>query len=162
MGQLFCCLQVEQSNVAIRETFGWLDDVLGPGLHCLPWFLGKKVADVILLANNFAFVQQESDVQSNGLLQCINDNVFVTVVASIQYRAIAERAISSVTQGGKSSPMFLMTLIRSSVPKLNVDDVFEQKNDIADSVKEVLEKAMAAYGYDIVQTLIVDIALESV
>jgi SPFH domain / Band 7 family len=43
------------------------------------------------------------------------------------------------------------------VPKLNLDDVFEQKNEIARAVEEELEKAMSAYGYEIVQTLIVDI-----
>lgn len=52
--------------------------------------------------------------------------------------------------------MFL-TVIRASVPKLNLDDAFEQKNEIARAVEEELEKAMSAYGYEIVQTLIVDI-----
>jgi regulator of protease activity HflC (stomatin/prohibitin superfamily) len=50
-----------------------------------------------------------------------------------------------------------MAVIRASVPKLNLDDVFEQKNEIAKAVEEELEKAMSAYGFEIVQTLIVDI-----
>ncbi|EYU35884.1 hypothetical protein MIMGU_mgv1a0125942mg, partial [Erythranthe guttata] len=45
----------------------------------------------------------------------------------------------------------------ATVPKLNLDDTFEQKNDIAKAVEDELEKAMSAYGYEIVQTLIVDI-----
>lgn len=49
------------------------------------------------------------------------------------------------------------TVIRASVPKLNLDDAFEQKNEIARAVEDELEKAMSAYGYEIVQTLIVDI-----
>ncbi|RWV91443.1 hypothetical protein GW17_00046270 [Ensete ventricosum] len=48
-------------------------------------------------------------------------------------------------------------VIRASVPKLNLDDAFEQKNEIARAVEEELEKAMSAYGFEIVQTLIVDI-----
>ena len=32
------------------------------------------------------------------------------------------------------------TVVRSSVPKLNLDDVFEQKNDIAKAVEDELEK----------------------
>ncbi|KAL6497421.1 HIR complex subunit [Orobanche gracilis] len=51
----------------------------------------------------------------------------------------------------------LCTVIRASVPKLNLDDTFEQKSDIAKAVEDELEKAMSAYGYEIVQTLIVDI-----
>lgn len=48
-------------------------------------------------------------------------------------------------------------VVRASVPKMILDDVFEQKNEIANSVREELEKAMRTYGYEIVQTLIVDI-----
>nr|DAD31162.1 TPA_asm: hypothetical protein HUJ06_010013 [Nelumbo nucifera] len=49
------------------------------------------------------------------------------------------------------------SVIRASVPKLDLDSTFEQKNEIAKAVEEELEKAMSAYGYEIVQTLIVDI-----
>ncbi|WJX28326.1 hypothetical protein P8452_17063 [Trifolium repens] len=48
-------------------------------------------------------------------------------------------------------------VIRATVPKMGVDSSFEQKNEIAKAVEEELEKAMFAYGYEIVQTLIVDI-----
>ena len=44
MGQVLGCIQVEQSNVAIKEHFGKFDDVLEPGCHCMPWCLGYKVA----------------------------------------------------------------------------------------------------------------------
>lgn len=44
MGQCLGCVQVDQSTVAIRETFGKFDDVLEPGCHCLPWCLGSAVA----------------------------------------------------------------------------------------------------------------------
>lgn len=53
--------------------------------------------------------------------------------------------------------LFLSTVIRASVPKLILDDAFEQKDEIAKAVEEELEKAMSAYGFEIVQTLIVDI-----
>ncbi len=35
---------------------------------------------------------------------------------------------------------FISSVIRASVPKLNLDAVFEQKNDIAKAVEEELEK----------------------
>ena len=44
MGQALCCVQVDQSTVAIKETFGKFDDVLEPGCHCLPWVLGQQLA----------------------------------------------------------------------------------------------------------------------
>lgn len=44
MGNLLCCVQVEQSTVAVKEGFGRFEQVLQPGCHCMPWFLGKQVA----------------------------------------------------------------------------------------------------------------------
>jgi regulator of protease activity HflC (stomatin/prohibitin superfamily) len=52
---------------------------------------------------------------------------------------------------------FFFSVIRASVPKLELDDAFEQNNQIAKAVEEELEKAMSTYGYEVVQTLIVDI-----
>ena len=49
MGNLCCCVQVDQSTVAIREQFGKFDSVLEPGCHCLPWFIGKRVAGHLTL-----------------------------------------------------------------------------------------------------------------
>jgi hypothetical protein len=44
MDNLCCCVQVDQSTVAIREKFGKFDSVLELGCHCMPWFVGKRVA----------------------------------------------------------------------------------------------------------------------
>jgi len=49
MGQALGCVQVGQSTVAIRETFGKFDDVLEPGCHCLPWCLGSQIAGQLSL-----------------------------------------------------------------------------------------------------------------
>ena len=35
-----------------------------------------------------------------------------------------------------------VSVIRASVPKLNLDDAFEQKNDIAKAVEDELEKVI--------------------
>ncbi|XLU54284.1 hypersensitive-induced response protein-like protein 2 [Arachis hypogaea] len=88
------------------------------------------------------------------------DHAFVTVVATVQYRALADKASDafyrlSNIRGQIQS--YIFDVIRASAPKLELDAVLEQKNDIAKSVEEELEKAMSTYGYQIVQTLIVDI-----
>ncbi|KAG0492140.1 hypothetical protein HPP92_005538 [Vanilla planifolia] len=151
MGQLLCCLQVEQSTVAIKETFGKFDDVLEPGCHFIPWVLGQNVAGYLSLRI------QQLDVRCETKTK---DNVFVTVVASVQYRALADKASDAfykLSNTREQIQSYVFDVIRASVPKLNIDDVFEQKNDIAKAVEDELEKAMSMYGYEIVQTLIVDI-----
>ncbi|KAF9604252.1 hypothetical protein IFM89_004958 [Coptis chinensis] len=52
-------------------------------------------------------------------------------------------------------------IIRATVPKLNLDSTFEQKSDIGKAVERDLEKIMSVYGYEIVETLIVDIEPDS-
>ncbi|XXG76801.1 hypothetical protein AAC387_Pa08g1085 [Persea americana] len=106
-------------------------------------------------------VNRKSDKKSTDIAATpIQDNVFVTVVASIQYRALAEKAQDAfyrLSNTRSQIQAYVFDVIRSSVPKLNLDDAFEQKNDIARAVEDELEKAMSHYGYEIVQTLIVDI-----
>ncbi|MCH94619.1 hypersensitive-induced response protein, partial [Trifolium medium] len=151
MGNLLCCVQVDQSTVAMKEGFGKFEQVLQPGCHCMPWFLGKRIAGELSLR------VQQLDVKCETKTK---DNVFVNVVASIQYRALVDKANDafyklSNTRGQIQAYVF--DVIRAYVPKLDLDDTFEQKNEIAKAVEEELEKAMSTYGYEIVQTLIVDI-----
>ncbi len=47
--------------------------------------------------------------------------------------------------------------IRASFPKLDLDDTFSSKDDIATHVQTDLKTLMSEYGYEIVNTLIVDI-----
>ncbi|KAJ8649915.1 hypothetical protein MRB53_002938 [Persea americana] len=151
MGQALGCVQVDQSTVAIKETFGKFDDVLQPGCHCLPWYFGSQIAGQLSLR------VQQLDVRCETKTK---DNVFVTVVASIQYRALAEKAgdaFYKLSNTRSQIQAYVFDVIRASVPKLSLDDTFEQKNDIARAVENELEKAMSHYGFEIVQTLIVDI-----
>ncbi|GMI74921.1 hypersensitive induced reaction 4, HYPERSENSITIVE-INDUCED RESPONSE PROTEIN 1 [Hibiscus trionum] len=151
MGQALGCIQVDQSTVAITETFGKFDEVLEPACHCLPWNFGKQSAGLLSLR------VQQLDVKCETKTK---DNVFVNVVASIQYRALAEKAQDAFYKLSNTRAQiqsYVFDVIRASVPKLELDVVFEQKNDIAKAVEEELEKAMSHYGFEIVQILIVDI-----
>ncbi|KAH8483742.1 hypothetical protein Peur_063970 [Populus x canadensis] len=151
MGNLLGCVKVDQSTVVIKERFGRFNEVLEPGCHCMPWFLGSQVAGHLTLR------LQQLDVRCETKTK---DNVFVNVVASVQYRALAHKASDAfykLTNTRSQIQAYVFDVIRASVPKLLLDDVFEQKNEIARAVEEELEKAMSAYGYEIVQTLIVDI-----
>ncbi|KAK9107755.1 hypothetical protein Syun_023766 [Stephania yunnanensis] len=151
MGQTFGCIQVDQSTVAVTEQFGKFSDVLEPGCHCMPWCCGYFVAGQLSLR------VQQLDIRCETKTK---DNVFVTVVASIQYRALADKASDAfykLSNTREQIQAYVFDVIRASVPKLDLDSTFEQKNDIAKTVESELEKAMSHYGYEIVQTLIVDI-----
>ena len=53
---------------------------------------------------------------------------------------------------------YIFDVVRSTVPTINLDDVFITKDRIAVEVKGMLEKAMTEFGYAIIQTLVTDIA----
>jgi len=151
MGQALGLVQIDQSTVAIKETFGKFDAILEPGCHCLPWCIGQQIAGYLSLR------VQQLDVKCETKTK---DNVFVNVVASVQYRALADKASDAfyrLSNTREQIQSYVFDVIRASVPKMLLDDVFEQKNEIAKAVESELEKAMSAYGYEIVQTLIVDI-----
>ncbi|KAG6413148.1 hypothetical protein SASPL_125850 [Salvia splendens] len=151
MGQMLGCIQVDQSTVAVKEQFGKFEEVLDPGCHCLPWCFGYQVAGILSLR------LQQLDVRCETKTK---DNVFVNVVASIQYRALADKASDAyykLSNTKEQIQAYVFDVIRASVPKLDLDSTFEQKDDIARAVESELEKAMSAYGFEIVQTLIVDI-----
>ncbi|VAI10224.1 unnamed protein product [Triticum turgidum subsp. durum] len=133
MGGVLGLIQIDQSTVAIKETFGKFDAILQPGCHCLPWCLGQQIAGYLSLR------VQQLDVRCETKTK---DNVFVNVVASVQYRALADKASDAfyrLSNTREQIQSYVFDVIRASVPKMNLDD------------------AMSAYGYEIVQTLIVDI-----
>ncbi|KAK8559505.1 hypothetical protein V6N13_026925 [Hibiscus sabdariffa] len=162
--QLQLCFLLEKQQLIIKREFlldqgvgvsekreNGFEDVLEPGCHCLPWIFGSR------LAGHLSLRLQQLDVRCETKTK---DNVFVNVVASIQYRALADKANDAfykLTNTRTQIQAYVFDVIRASVPKLNLDDVFEQKTEIAKAVEDELEKAMSAYGYEIVQTLIVDI-----
>lgn len=51
----------------------------------------------------------------------------------------------------------MFDVVRSTVPKMNLDDVFTEKEEIANGVKEQLTKSMESFGYSIIKTLVTDI-----
>jgi len=151
MGGVLGLIQIDQSTVAIKESFGKFEAILEPGCHFLPWCIGQQIAGYLSLR------VQQLDVRCETKTK---DNVFVNVVASVQYRALADKASDAfyrLSNTREQIQSYVFDVIRASVPKMYLDDVFEQKNEIARAVENELEKAMSAYGYEIVQTLIVDI-----
>lgn len=155
MGQVLGVVTVDQSTVGITQACGKFDRILDPGCHCVPWCCGVVVAGKVTLR------VQQLDVRCETKTK---DNVFVTVVASIQYMAIrehAEEAFYKLVNPREQIQAYVFDVVRASVPKMDLDRVFEVKHEIAATVENELEKAMKTYGYQIVQTLITDVEPDS-
>eukprot|EP00984_Skeletonema_dohrnii_P011702 scaffold4692_cov115-Skeletonema_dohrnii-CCMP3373.AAC.7 len=88
------------------------------------------------------------------------DNVFLTTVVSVQYQVIREKAYQAfyaLTNTQQQITAHIYDVMRSQLPTLELDAVFEAKEDLALAVKNALQETMSGYGYQILQALITDI-----
>ena len=86
--------------------------------------------------------------------------MFVKLKVSVQFQVIKTKvydAFYKLDYAHDQITSYVFDVIRAEVPKMKLDDVFEQKNDIAIAVKSELNDAMIEYGYDIIKTLVTDI-----
>ncbi len=139
---------VKQQTVAIVERFGKYQFTANPGFHLkLPWGIDRIAARVQL-----RLLQTEMTVETKTA-----DNVFVTMNIATQYR-VNEQSIKDayykLMNPGEQIKAYIEDALRSAVPKLTLDDVFEKKDEIALEVQKQVAEEMSTYGYIIVKTLI--------
>ena len=145
---------VQQQSAVIIERFGKFKRIASPGLHVRIPVIDMRAGIVSLRLN-----QLDVDVETKT-----QDDVFVKVTASIQYRVLPEKiydAFYTLNDPESQIQAFVFDVIRSRVPKIKLDDVFAKKDDIADSVREELKEVMNEFGYDILKTLVTDIVPDS-
>ena len=88
------------------------------------------------------------------------DNVFVEIRVSVQYEVVNDNvydAFYKLAHPKDQIRSYVFDTIRAEVPKLRLDDVFENKDEIADATTRELSEAMKAYGYKIIRALVTDI-----
>lgn len=151
----WCCLTcVHTKEVAIVENLGNFDKLLSPGLH----FYIPIIQNVV---GRLSLRIQQLDVTCETKTK---DNVFVQVAVSVQFRIVEDGAYAAyyrLTNPTGQIKSYVFDVIRSTVPRLELDTAFESKKDIADSVKKQLKDAMKDYGYEIINTLVTDLSPDS-
>jgi hypothetical protein len=86
--------------------------------------------------------------------------VFVHVQVSVQYRILVEKSYDAyyrLSDPGVQIKSYAFDVIRSTVPRMTVDEAFVSKSDIAESIMERLFEAMRDYGYEILDALITNL-----
>ncbi|KAH7664703.1 Stomatin/HflK/HflC family protein [Dioscorea alata] len=148
----FCCFAcVDQASVGVVEKWGRFLKLADPGLHFFNPFAGEWLAGV--LSTRVASLDVKIETKTK-------DNVFVQLVCSILYRVIkanADDAFYELQNPREQIQAYVFDVVRAHVPRMTLDELFEQKNDVGQAVLEELEKVMGAYGYNIEQILMVDI-----
>lgn len=141
---------VKQQTAVIIERFGKFQSIRKAGLQMKIPFIDKK-------AGRLSLRIEELDVMVETKTK---DNVFVEIRVSVQYQVIRESvydAFYRLSHPRDQIRSYVFDTIRAEVPKLRLDDVFENKDEIADATTRELSQAMMDYGYQIIRALVTDI-----
>jgi len=145
-----CCFTVSTAEVGVVERFGKFTRLAQPGLRvvCCPY-------EQLVGRLSFRVQQLDVKVETKTL-----DNVFIVAVVSVQYQILREKvydAFYALTNPAQQITAHIYDVMRSQLPTLELDAVFEAKEDLALAVKNALTEVMSSYGYQILQALITDL-----
>jgi len=141
---------VETSQVAIVQR-------LGKFARCRSRRLNWKTPYLEMVVRRLSMKVQQFDVQVETKTQ---DNVFVQIPVSIQYKIIPESVESAyykLSDPVKQIESMVYNVVLGHVPKMKLDDAFLNQADIAGDLRDSLDASMKEYGYSIVRVLISDI-----
>ena len=141
---------VKQQTSAIIERFGRFLAIRQSGLH-----IKIPLIDRVAGRMSLKILQLDVIVETKT-----KDDVFVKLKVSVQYKVLADKvydAFYKLDYPQDQITSYVFDVVRSEVPKMKLDDVFEKKDDIANAVKRELNDAMINYGYDIIKALVTDI-----
>jgi regulator of protease activity HflC (stomatin/prohibitin superfamily) len=139
----------EQTSVVI-ERLGRFKRIATSGLSFLIPFIDRKAS-----VQNLRVQQLDVTVETKT-----RDNVFVNMQVSVQYKVVRDKvkdAYYSLDNARGQIASYVFDDVRAEVPKLDLDDVFSKKDDIATAVRQNIADVMDEYGYEIIKTLITDI-----
>jgi regulator of protease activity HflC (stomatin/prohibitin superfamily) len=141
---------VKERTVYVIERLGKFKRMARPGLGFIIPFIDQKSGVI-----NMRVQQLDVDVETKT-----HDDVFVHLRVSVQYQVMNSKlwdAYYALDNPRNQIASYIFDDVRAEVPKLELDDVFAKKEDIAVAVRQNLSDSMDDYGYAIVKTLITDI-----
>jgi regulator of protease activity HflC (stomatin/prohibitin superfamily) len=141
---------IETAQAGIVQRLGKFSRIAAPGLNFKIPFIEAVVAKLSLQV-------QQLDVKVETKTK---DNVFVQIPIAVQYKVIPEKvydAFYKLSDPTKQIESFVYNVILGHVPKMGLDETFEQQSQIAIDVKNSLDDSMREFGYSIVKSLITDI-----
>jgi len=141
---------IEQAHAGVVQRLGKFLRVAQPGLNFKMPYLDVVVANISLQV-------QQLDVKVETKTK---DNVFVQIPIAVQYKVLPDKvydAFYKLSDPVKQIESFVYNVILGHVPKLTLDETFDQQSQIAIDVKNNLDASMAEFGYSIVKSLITDL-----
>jgi len=149
-GFLGAFFTIDTAHAGIVQRLGKFSRIAAPGLNFKIPFIDTVVRKISLQV-------QQLDVKVETKTK---DNVFVLIPISVQYQVIPDKvydAFYKLSDPIKQIESFVYNVILGHVPKMTLDQTFEQQAQIAIDVKDSLDESMREFGYSIAKSLITDI-----
>lgn len=143
---------VRQKTAAIIERLGKFQRVSRAGFQLKIPVIDRK-AGIINLKVRELPVEIETKTK---------DDVFVHLIISVQFFVVESKegihaAYYKLDNPERQIQSYVFDSIRSEVPRMELDDVFSEKDKIALAVQQELSETMQKFGYDIIKALVTDI-----
>lgn len=141
---------VETQSVNVIERFGKFVRIQRAGLNFRIPFIERVAGKVSLRVQQLDIIAETKT----------RDNVFVHMKVSVQFLVEESRAVDAfykLTNARAQMESYVFDVIRSSLPRMSLDESFENKDAIALDIKKELSEEMSTYGYTIIKSLVVDI-----
>lgn len=142
---------VPQQRVFVIELFGRYRRLLKPGLNFI-----IPLVEQVVHKQSMRTRQLDVDVETKT-----NDNVFVVVRVSVQYRVSSAESVYNAFYQLENPEWqmqsYVFDTVRAQIPRQNLDAVFDNKDSISKDVKMQLRETMEGYGFEIIASLVTDI-----
>jgi len=141
---------IQTAHAGIIQRLGKFSRIAAPGLNF-------KIPFVESLVRTLSLQVLQLDVKVETKTK---DNVFVQIPIAVQYRVNPDKvfeAFYKLSDPIKQIESFVYNVILGHVPKMTLDETFEQQTQIAVDVQTSLDASMKEFGYSIVKSLITDI-----
>ena len=122
-----CWTCVPQGTIQVIQQRGKFQKFADPGCHWVIPCVCQEVAGALSTRVQALDVAVETKTK---------DNVFVTIIVSTQYMVLRESsrmydAFYKLTDSREQIRSYIFDVVRSTVPRINLDDVFTTKEEIA-------------------------------
>jgi len=148
-----CCVCVQQDEVGVYEFCGKYKGNLKPGCNTL----GLDCCGVCMTTKVISNRITENVVTCETKTK---DNVFVRVSCAVQQQPKADRVndcVYRLRNPRQQIESYVGDVVRAQVPNMNLEEVFVNKDAIADAVGQKITYSMADFGWRILQSLVVNV-----
>lgn len=142
--------QVNQYEVGLRFTMGRFSSIMSPGWRLIiPVIQSYKKVDMRIRA---------VDVPDQEAIT--KDNISVTVNAVIYYKVSnAEKAVIEVEDFFFAVSQLAQTTMRNVVGEVNLDELLSNRDEIAEKIRGIVDKASDAWGIEVQSVELKDVTL---